>query len=320
VPSLVHEDDLAAANALNGTIDQLVGITGPAIGAVLLLAGSPALVFALNAASYGASAAIVSRIRTRSRPVDVTEGETAGALTQMMVGVRTIAKLSAARTLVAYSVLVSFVYGTDTILFVGVSAHRLGTGANGFGYLMAGLGVGGVLAAAAVNRLSASRRLGLVILIGALGYCLPTAALTVIHAPGLAFAVQVLRGASTLVVDVLALTALQRAVPSDQLARVFGVFFAFVIGAILLGSVITPVLTSSFGLNTGLWTMAVAPAVLAVAGYPALRAIDRDTGARAAELAPRVRVLEGLGIFAAASRPVLERLAVAQTEVEFAAW
>lgn len=319
VPSLVDEDDLAAANALNGTIDQLVGITGPAIGAVLLLAGSPALVFALNAASYGASAAIVSRIRTRSRPVDVTEGSSAGVLAQMMVGVKTIAGLSAARTLVAYSVLVSFVYGSDTILFVGVSAHRLGTGANGFGYLMAGLGVGGVLAAAAVNRLSASRRLGLVILIGALGYCLPTAALTVIHAPGLAFAVQVLRGASTLVVDVLALTALQRAVASDQLARVFGVFFAFVIGAILLGSVITPLVTSTFGLNTGLWTMAIAPAVLALSGYPALRAIDRDTAARAAELAPRVEALEGLGIFAAASRPVLERLAGAQTDVQFAA-
>jgi MFS family permease len=318
VPSLVDEDDLAAANALNGTIDQLVGITGPAIGAVLLLAGSPAFVFGLNAASYGASAVIVSRIRTRSRPVDVTGGDSAGPLAQMMVGVRTIAELSAARTLVAYSVLVSFVYGTDTILFVGVSAHRLGTGANGFGYLMAGLGLGGVLAAGAVNRLSASRRLGVVILIGALGYCLPTAALTVIHAPGLAFAVEVLRGASTLVVDVLAFTALQRAVPSDQLARVFGVFFAFVIGAILLGSVLTPLVTDGFGLNAGLWTMAVAPAVLAVVGYPALRTIDRDTAARAAEMAPRVQVLERLGMFAAASRPVLERLAAAETDVEFA--
>ncbi len=42
IPSLVDEDDLAAANALNGTIEQLVVIVGPAIGAVLLLLGSPA--------------------------------------------------------------------------------------------------------------------------------------------------------------------------------------------------------------------------------------------------------------------------------------
>ena len=38
----------------------------------------------------------------------------------------------------ALCALVSFVYGTDTVLFVGVSAHKLGTGPNGFGYLLAG--------------------------------------------------------------------------------------------------------------------------------------------------------------------------------------
>ncbi len=113
----------------------------------------------------------------------MTEGGSAGPLRQMMVGVRTIAALSAARTLVAYSVLVSFVYGTDTVLFVGVSAHRLGTGAEGFGYLLAGLGVGGVLAAGAVDRLAGSRRLAVIILAGTLGYSLPTALLVAIHAP-----------------------------------------------------------------------------------------------------------------------------------------
>jgi MFS family permease len=319
IPSLVDEEDLAAANALNSTIDELVVIAGPAVGAVLLLLGSPALVFAINAATFGLSALIVSRISVRSRPVDVTEGGTAGLWHQMTVGVQTITSLAAARTLVAYSVLVSFVYGTDTVLFVGVSAHHLGTGAEGFGYLLAGLGAGGLLAAGAVDRLASSRRLGVVILIGALGYSLPTALLTVIHAPALAFAVQVLRGASTLVVDVLAVTALQRAVPSDQLARVFGVFFAFVLGAIALGTVVTPAVVSAFGLDTGLWTMALAPAGLAMAGYPGLRAIDRETEARARELALTVGRLEGLGIFAGARRPVLERLAAAATEVAFAA-
>ncbi len=164
----------------------------------------------------------------RSRPVDVTEGGSAGPLEQMKVGVRTILALTAARTLVAYSVLVSFVYGTDTVLFIGVSEHRLGTGPQGFGYLLAGLGVGGILVAAEPSTGSPDREgWRPIILAGALGYCLPTALMTVIHSPVLAFVVQVFRGASTLVVDVLAVTALQRAVPSDQLARVFGVFFAF---------------------------------------------------------------------------------------------
>jgi len=46
----------------------------------------------------------------------------------MAVGVRTIIALPAARTLVAFCALVSFVYGTDTVLFVGVSEHRLAPG------------------------------------------------------------------------------------------------------------------------------------------------------------------------------------------------
>jgi predicted MFS family arabinose efflux permease len=318
IPSLVDEDDLAAANALNGTIEQLVVIVGPAIGAVLLLVASAAAVFGINAASFLISAVLVSRIRGRSRPVDVTEGGSVGPLRQMLVGVRTIAALPAARTLVVYSVLVSFVYGTDTVLFVGASAQKLGTGSEGFGYLLAGLGVGGVLAAGAVDRLAGSRRLGMIILAGSVGYCLPTALLVVIHSPLLAFIVQVFRGAATLVVDVLAVTALQRAVASDQLARVFGVFFAFVIAAIALGTVLTPVLVNAGGLDAGLWTMAVAPAVVAVAGYPALQAVDRETAQRAAELEPRVAVLERLDIFDSASRPILERLATIATETSFA--
>ena len=318
-PSVVDEDDLVAANALNGTIDNLVVIAGPAVGAGLLLIGSPAAAFAVNAGTFVASAALVSRIRTRSRPVDVTEEGTAGPLAQMAVGARTIISLSAARTLVAFCALVSFVYGTDTVLFVGVSEHRLGTGQEGFGYLLAGLGIGGVLMAGAINRLAASRRLAPIIIAGVAGYTLPTALLAVTHSPGLAFALQILRGASTLVVDVLAITSLQRAVPSDQLARVFGVFWAFVLAAISLGTVLAPLAVSGVGLRGGLLIAAFAPFGIGLLGFPSLLAIDRGAAAKTAALEPRVAVLEGLGIFATASRNVLERLAGAATEAAFAA-
>ena len=302
IPAIAGEEDLVAANALNGTIDNLVVIVGPAVGAALLLIGSPAAAFAANAGSFVVSAALVSRIHARSRPVDVTEQGTAGPLAQMRVGVRAILALRAARTLVAFCALVSFVYGTDTVLFVGVSEHRLGTGSEGFGYLLAGLGVGGIVMATVVNRLAASRRLAPIIIAGVAGYCLPTALLTIIHSPGLAVALEVVRGGSTLVVDVLAITALQRAVVPDQLARVFGVFFAFVLAAISLGAVITPVVVGAWGLDGGLLTMAFAPFALGLLGFRSLLAIDRQTKARTEALVPRVAVLEGLDIFATAQQ------------------
>jgi CRP-like cAMP-binding protein len=214
---------------------------------------------------------------------------------------------------------VSFVYGTDTVLYVAVSAHKLGTGPKGLGYLMAGLGVGGILIGFAIDRLAASRRLALVIVGGAVFYCLPTALLTMIHSPGLAVALQVVRGASTVIVDVLALTMLQRAVAPDIAGRVLGVFYAVILGATSLGSLITSPIVGALGLNAGLLIMAFAPAALAALGYPSLARLDRATAARVAELAPRVVVLERLGLFAGARQTALERLAAACTEVSFGA-
>jgi hypothetical protein len=276
--------------------------------------GSPASAFAVSGVTFALSALLVARVRARSRPVDVTEAGTAGALKQMTVGVRTIIKLPAARTPVAFCALVSFVYGTNTVLFVGVSEDLLGMGAHGFGYLLAGLGIGGLLMAPAVDRLAGSHRLAPIITLGVAGYCLPTALLAVIHQPELAFALQVVRGGATLVVDVLAIAALQRAVPADQLARVFGVFFAFILGAISLGAVVTPPIVDALGLESALITMAVAPFVLGLLGYPSLAAIDRFAAYRAAAVAPRVAFLEQLGFFGSASRPVPERLAGLATE------
>ena len=317
IPQVAGERELTAANALNGTIENVTSMAGPAIGAGLLLLGSPASVFGVNAASFALSALVVSRMRARSRPVDVTESGESGPLAQMLVGVRAILTSAATRVPVALCVLVSFVYGTDVVLYISVSEHKLGTGSQGFGYLLAGLGVGGILAAAWVNGLASSRRLAFVITAGAALYCLPTALLTVVHAPGLAFGLQIVRGAATLIVDVLAITALQRAVPEETLARVFGVFFAFVLGAISLGTLVTPAVVAALGLNGALLVMAFAPAALAVACLPTLLGLDRAAAGRLAELAPRIAILERLGIFTAAPQAVLERLAAACTVVTF---
>ena len=317
IPSIVDETDLVAANALNGTIDNLVVILGPAVGALLILVGSPTTSFVANAISFAFSALIVSRIRTRSRTVDVTEAGTAGPLHQMTVGVRTLMSRKAARVLVALSALVSFVYGTDTVLFVAVSQRRLGTGSEGFGYLLVGLGIGGIIMALGMDRLSRSPNLAPIIMAGVALYCLPTALLIVTHSAVIAFALQIVRGGATLVVDVLAITALQRSVPSDELARVFGVFWAFILGAICLGALLAPVFTNAFGLNDGLFTMAFGPVAVGLLGYLSLRRIDVSAAVQAKSLAPRVAVLEQLGMFATAHQLVLERLAGVESDVNF---
>ena len=314
IPQVVGEEDLAAANALNATIDNLVVVAGPAVGAVLLLAGGPALAIAMNALSFAVAAVMLRPLSVRSQPSDVTGGGTTGPLRQVVDGFRALGSSTAVATFVAFSVLASFVYGTDTVLFVPISRVQLHTGTSGYGYLLAGLGVGGVAGAVVVNRLAARTRLAGAILGGIAVYCLPTALLVTIHQPVLGFLLQVLRGAGTLVVDTLAITALQRSAPKDMVARVFGAFFALVLAAISLGALLTPVLLRT-GLHPTMIVYGAGIPALCLLALPSLLRADRVAAAKAELIAPRVAILERLDLFRAASQASLERLAEAAVEV-----
>lgn len=309
LPAIVPERHLVAANAMQATIDSLATVVGPALGALILLTSSPGCVFVVNAVSFAIAALMVARIRHRAERIDVSEGGTVGLARQLRVGLKAILTARSARVLVALCVLVSAVSGADTVLFVAVSAHKLGTGTDGFTYLLAGLGVGGVLLAGTVDRLAAHPRLAWVIVGGVAGYTLPTVLMVVVHSPVLAALVQVLRGGSILIVQVLALTALQRAVPSDRLARVMGNFWAFILAALTLGAAVTSPLIAALGLNGALVLMGGVPLLLASCALPALLAVDRETAATNTAMAPRVGLLEQLDMFASASRRVLELLA-----------
>jgi CRP-like cAMP-binding protein len=150
---------------------------------------------------------------------------------------------------------------------------------------------------------------------GLIAYSAPTALLTVIHAPAVAFVLQVVRGAGTLVVDVLAITALQRTLAPDLVARVFGVFDSLTIGAIALGTLLTPAVVELIGLDGALLAAGLVFPAFALAAYPTLRRLDVRAQARLAGLAPRLAALEQVAIFGPASRTALERLAAEAREI-----
>jgi len=248
VPQLLGEDMLAAGNALLETINNVAIIVGPAVGALVLLIGKPSLVMALDAATFAVSAALVARVRTRSRPTDVTKS--GGPLRQIMVGITAITESANAMILVSFSIVTTGLYGVDTVLFVFLSKNKLGTGASGYGYLLVALGVGGVIASVFVNRLASMPRLSLILAAGMIAYAAPTALLVSVHSPTLAFIIEAVRGVATLIVDVLAMTALQRSLAPDLISRVFGVFWAVCIGGLSIGAFVTPFLLNATGIDT----------------------------------------------------------------------
>lgn len=312
-PQLVPERDLGSANALRNSVQQLSVIVGPAIGAVVMVLWDPSGVFLVNTVTFVVSALCLRRIKVRSQPVDVTDGGESGPFRQMAVGFRTITSNPSTTTLVAFSLIATMVYGFDTVLFAPISADVLGSGAQGYGYLLAGLGAGGIAAAGLVTRLERVPRLGFVILAGMAVLCLPSLVFLVHGQPVTGFVIECIRGAGTTVVDVLALTALQRTVPPDRLGRVFGAFDGMILSAILVGTLSIPYALRWWGLDAVLWATGLGVPVLSLLGLPWLVRMDRVAGERVAMLRPRTALLADCDLFASVPEGALEQLA-AQAE------
>jgi CRP-like cAMP-binding protein/predicted MFS family arabinose efflux permease len=315
-PDLVGEKDLAAANALMAVLENLMVVLGPALGGLFLLTGSAVIGFEANALSFLVSGLAIVMIRTRSY------GEISDAATSpvevLTSGARALIAQPVALTLVLFCCLDTVVFGVSTVLYIPMSV-RFGTGSEGYSYLLIAAALGGVLVGGLVNRLSASGRLAPIILGGMLLLALPYAATVLTHSRYVGFVLQLIAGAGMVMVDVLAVTALQRDVPKASLGRVFGVFESLIPGSVMVGSLITAPLLNVFGLTTTLLIIGFGISGVAVLALPPVLRADRSLAAVAAQLRPRVALLEVLDLFASASRPALERLASAVEVVELPA-
>ncbi len=315
-PSVVGEDDLAAANALNTLVNNLTIVVGPAVGAALLAVTSPVFAFTVNSLTFVVPALLLAvglkRLGAPHEGDDVTW--TPGAFAAHFVeGVREVARSAGARVLAGFLLGVAFVYGAQTVALVLLSDERLGTEARGYGYLLGALGAGGVIAAPLVNRLASGRRLGPTLLTGLALAALPMAALSVVHNIVVAVGLMVVSGAGGTVVDVLSVTLLQRALPDELRGRVFGLLDSAIVLAILAGSLVVSPLVDLLGLSGMLVALGVGVSALAVIGVRRTLVLDRAGAAELDAVAPIVELLARLPILDLAPRPAIEQLAQAAT-------
>ena len=317
-PTLVGEDDLAAANALNTLVANLTIVIGPAVGAALLAVTSPVFAFTVNSFTFLAPAVLLTfGLRgVHERGTDDVASEPGAFAAHFLEGVREISRSAGARILAAFLLAVAFVYGAQTVALVLVSDERLGTEARGYGYLLGALGAGGVIAAPLVNRLASGRRLAPTLLTGIGLAALPMAALCLVHSPVVAAGLMVVSGAGSTAVDVLTVTLLQRALPDELRGRVFGLLDSGIVLAILAGSLIVSPLVWLFGLSGMLIALGLGVSVLAVVGVHRTVQLDRAGATELDALTPIVELLASLPILELATRPAIEQLAHAATVEE----
>jgi predicted MFS family arabinose efflux permease len=318
-PALVGEDDLTAANAINATVENVALAVGPAVGGILLLLGSPATAFAVNAVTFFLSAALTVPIRTKLSTTAQEEEEEGSESPprfsyRVKEGFRAISSSSEIMLIVLLAVALTIFYGQEIVLYALAAEQRLGMGSDGVGFLFAAMGVGGILVAGLIGRLSDAGKQGGILTIASLVSALPMMLLAFVHEPAVALVLLTIEGGAVIVADVIYMTMLQRILAPEVLGRVMGIMDSLLVAGILVGSLLAPLVVALAGLEAALvigGALLIVPALLVL---PRARAIDRATSARAAELGPRVDVLSRTRIFEAANRQTLEALAAALTD------
>jgi predicted MFS family arabinose efflux permease len=237
VPTVVGTGPaLVSANSLLAVNDGIVRLVGAPLGGVLLsLFGLPILVL-LDAASYLASALMITLTSRRAMPTGV--GKIGAVLAELGAGLRFVGRDATLRGLLLVSVTFFTANAVFTALLIPFMTTRFGNHPEVIGYLLSVLGVGYLVGGPLAGRLVWRRSAGalLVLAQACVGLCFlalanaPTAAVAVL-AGGLAG----LPG-SLLVVTIQ--TTSQRATGDSLRGRTGATFFAGDALAALVGALI----------------------------------------------------------------------------------
>lgn len=305
LPSLARTpEELIASNGATSTIESLATLVGPLAAGLLIAVGDIGAAFVVAALLLLAAAWLLARVVVEGR-IQVCAADAGSSPRGLLLGgFGFLRSAPRARLIVALLASQGLVRGCLNVLIV-VGAFRLfGAGDAAVGYMVAALGVGGLAGAFGALTLE-GRRLGLPLGLAVAFWGIPIA--LVAARPSLVAAVLLLAvvGAANSVEDVAAFTLLQRLVPDQLLTRVLGLAWGLVMGAVALGSVVTPLFVSLLGARLPFVVAGALLPVLAVAALPLLRAIDREVLAPTVEL----ELIDGVGIFAPLSIAAKEHVA-----------
>ena len=263
VPMAVSAERLQQANSLLGLAKSAGNIAGPALAGILVVAASPGWAIAVDAATFGLSAAFLVAMRvprqapspSRSFTQDLREGwGEFRSRTWLWV-------------IVLAASLVNLLYATVTVLGPKVAEDELG-GAGAWALIVTLSGVGSVAGGLVALRLRSDRPL----FVGSAAlacFCLTPFALALVLPVWAIVLTGFLGGAGVSLFVALWETTLQRHVPAASLSRVsaydaFGSLTLYPLGLALAGPVAAVLGTSATLWLAGACILAVTTAVLAV--------------------------------------------------------
>ncbi len=242
-PSLIDRKHMMSAVALNSVLWQGTRMVMPAIGGVVIALSSTAVIFLASAAGFFTMFLVLSsfnighRVTPRGKP-----------LQQFVEGLSFIGSSRLFSTLIPLTWIVTF-FGVSYIQLMPAFAEILAVGERGFGFLLSTSGVGSVTGTIFIVFVQKTRRLGWLILAGALcstlalfGFSVVTAyADDINNAYGIAICFVFLMSMFNSMYMISSMTVLQMRVPDALRGRVMGIhgitFSLISLGALFGGSV-----------------------------------------------------------------------------------
>jgi CRP-like cAMP-binding protein len=312
-------EELTASNVVTSWMDGIGGLVGPAFAGIVLNLSGPGAIFALAAALMTAAAAVVLHLavslagappppRSAGAPGRPPRAVTDEVGSSVLGGFIALRRRPHPLLLVLMIVAGSALGGAIDVLYVSLSLGQLRLDAAGVGTLGAALGIGRLVGSTASSAFVGRRRIGGSLGISLLLAGLPLIALATFPSFLSAFAVLVACGAGISLLNVAALTLLQRAAPERVLSRILGIVEAGFLAAFGIGSAVVGSLIVTIGPLVSLFVAGLSmPAIAAIAWRQLVR-IDDSADLPAAALAALTR-LRSVPMFAPLSPPVLERLA-----------
>ena len=310
LPALVRSpSELTAANVASSTLESVGTFLGPALGGLLLAVSSPEVVFAANGASFLWSAFLVLGLRRFEQPREprASGDERSSRSPERHPHDRRRADPADARRPLRRA---------DTRRRRAQRARRRHVVRAARRSTRRGSGCSTPPSASAASWEASWRScsppaagwrrdfaFGLAL------FGLPLALIGGLPVAAVAVAGLAIIGIGNSIVDVNALTIMQRAVPDDVLGRALGALDGLLLGTLGLGALLAPVLIELVGAEAALVVTGALLPVLALVSRPRLRALDDATSAPSGNrpAAPRADARRASGGRARAARTRGER-------------
>jgi MFS family permease len=239
--STVAPAEIESAVAVNSLSLQLARFIGPALAGFLLAAAGPGWVFGVNAASFTVVLAALALLPASRGRVVAIRGSL-GAGVRYVFGQRSIASLM-------ILMLFAGLFATPPVAFMipGIVTENLDGGAGILGVVTSAIGLGSVLGALALLKLSARVNKGDPVLAG---YLLGAAAIAAVGASTslpLTLVVAVAGGFSGVVFVGLSTVVVQASASEEMRSRAMAIWAAAFVGMLPLGGLVTSGLAAWLG-------------------------------------------------------------------------